>query len=235
MTFTNKGGLKRQLGSRDRAIIDDVIRMRLTTNSIVRQRHMAELTDNAVSKITARLTVNGWLAAHQLGGRRVYFTPGQRTARLFDLSPKAVRPLGNQAFPTHLAIASFFGELGRDCRVAFASEVLIEFPWLPDELALNTHFVHREEDGTALKLIRVDLGGSVKHISTKCSADIEKRNGMKEFQDLLQSRRFVLVLLTTTPQKASFLREDLSTKRWPNGLRFQIAVVPELLTAIGVE
>ena len=235
MTSTSSREQKKQLGSRDRAIIDDVLRMRLTTNSIVRQRHMAELTDNAVAKITSRLAVNGWLTAHQLGGRRVYFTPGQRTVRIFDLSSKAVRPLGNQTFPTCLAIASFFSELGRECRVAFASEVQIEFPWVTDELALNTHFLHRENEALELKLIRVDLGGSVKHITTKCSIDIEKRVGIPEFQALLLSRRFVLILLTTTPQKASFLREELSTKRWPNGIRFQIAVAPELLTAIGVE
>jgi len=235
MTFTSNRELKRQLGSRDRAIIEDAMRMRLTTNFIVRKRHMEKLTDNAVSKITARLASNRWLNSHQLGGRRVYFTPGPRTVLAYDLSPKAIRPLGSQAFPTCLAIASYFAELGGGFQVAYASEIQNAFHWMSEDLANNTHFIQSVADALELKLIRVDLGGSVKHIVSKCEADLEKRNGIQEFRDLMSARRFVLLLLTTTQQKASFLRGELAAKRWPNGLRFQIAVVPELLTAIGVE
>lgn len=235
MTFTSKHVSVRNLGSRDRFILDDAIRMRLVTNATVAQRQMPGLTENAVSKITAKLSTDGWLTSHSLCGRRNYFTPGIRSVRAFDLSPKAIRPLGSQGFPTWFAIANFISRMGRDHKVATRDEVLGFYPWIPPELAAQAHIVFPKDQTLELRLLRVDLGGSVRHIASKCKADIERRLAIRQFESLLASKSFVLSILTTTQEKEFALRKEIATHRWPDGLRFQTSVVPELLTAIGME
>ena len=235
MTSTNRSVAKRLLGSRDRAILDDAIRMRLVTNAIVQKRHMRFLTENAVTKITSKLCAEGWLVAHQLNGRRVYFTPGIRSVRAFDLSHKLLRPLGSQSFPTWFAIANHVANAETSQRVTTREEVQKVCSWLPTELAAQPHIVHQKNDSFELVLLRVDLGGSVKHIAQKCKEDIDRRLASPEFGSLLEAKAFVHCILTTTKPKEVALRQELSTHRWPDGLRFRTSVVPELLSALGTE
>lgn len=89
------GGSRQQLGKRDRTIVADVVRYKLTTNELIHQRYLPEASINAVTKITFRLTAAGWLQRHTLVGSQLYFVPSRTTCRHFALPDFPLSPIGS--------------------------------------------------------------------------------------------------------------------------------------------
>ena len=234
MNSSNPKSIDR-VGTHGRRIIDDVRRMRIVTNETVRKRWIPELTANAVAKTTSKLVADGWLCAYPLIGRRKYFTPGPRTVNTLSLSQSASKPLGSQALPTWVAVSSYIAMSGPVTRVSLPSELKASFPWMPGYLMVGPHVMKTLTDKIELRLIRVDLGGSVKHIASKCEEDLRRRVSFPQFQSMLETKTFVFVVLTTTEQKKKFLMKELSNRRWPQGVRFELCVVPDLYHVLGVQ
>ena len=214
---------------RDRAILDHVARHRITIRRLLRQLFFPGTNPAAATKVTTRLCRHGRLARHVLCHPRVYFTLGPREARDRGLSPSRAEPLGPQALPSEYAAVAYatFGAVMH--RRLTTDELAALFPWTPPALAEVPHCLDESGQPPVLERIRVDLGGTPDHVARRCDADLADHRRLREFSTLLTQRRFRLVVVTGTPQKAVAIKEAIGRHAWPEGLRVHLAVVPDLL------
>ena len=111
-----------------------------------------------------------------------------------------------------------------------SDEVLTKlFPWIDVTLLTSPQVVETAEQVSTLRLIRVDLGGTPEHVAKKCLHDVTVRQAKPDFNQLVANSRFVLVVLTPTDSKQEQVKKSISKWKWPNGMRFQVFVVPELV------
>jgi len=221
------------LGSRDRRIIDEVIRVRVLTNEAVRELHLPTASLNATTKVTARLAKQGWLFSYEFLDRRQYFVAGPKTIRSFGLPASRVRPLGPQALATQLALLDFVSLSSPRLRVLTEREIELI---VVSQAELHRGIPHAIEPGQVsdiLRLIRVDLGGSPAHVVSKLNADIRSRFGNSQYASLVAAKKLVLVTLTATETKKSLIEELIRKRSWPTGLRFTVFVTPVLCQLLG--
>lgn len=228
----------RSLGSRDRLILDAVVRYRMLTNESIHQRFFTHTTPNAVVKVTSRLVRSRWLSSHPLYQRRQYFTPGDRLVRQRGLPKSRVQPLGPQTLAAHYAVLRYCGVRAgtKDALVdelATTGELREALPWLPESFHSRHHVIHCDSQGLRWRLVRTDLGGRADHVVRKISRDIERLHQQPEFVSLLSAGRFQQVVLTPSAVKKQLLQRSLADRPWPRGLRFQIGVIPELFQLLG--
>lgn len=217
-----------ELGKRDRMILADVIRHRLMTNDFLHKRYLSHVLPNAVVKITGRLVRQGWLNAFTLIDRQQYFVPGKRLTKLHGLPPSRSRPLGPQSLSSFYATAKYCFSSGLETQLATEAELRSQFPMLVGDSLSGTNVVEVCRPSVALRLIRVDLGGTPDHIHKKCVQDLSSRQTQPAFNELVSQKRFVIVILTASALKQELIQKSLAKRRWPNGMRFQVFVVPEL-------
>lgn len=222
------GGNHRQLGKRDRAILADVIRYRLTTNELVHQRYLPQANINAVTKITSRLTMAGWIQRHTLVGSQLYFVPSRTACRHFALPVSRCRPLGLQSLATSLSIAQYCQTASQGYRLVDSSDLELNWPWIPPKLRTIPYAMLPGGDGGQLRPMRVDLGGTPEHVATKCAHDIKLRQQVGGFRALLGERRLVYVVLTSTKIKKDLIKSALQKRNWPDNMRFEVVVIPDL-------
>lgn len=221
---------RQQLGARDRRIIDDIMRYRLTTNEFIQRRYLPQANINAAVKISGRLVRQGWLNAYPLYDKRQYFGVGPRLSKQFGISMYRTRPLGPQALATHVSIARYvFCSSTKSMRLVSPDELIEAFPWLGDRKLPAASILEQADGALVWRLVRVDLGGRPDHIARKCSAEIEPLKDCSEFQSVLEAGQFVNVVLTASRPKKQMIERALADHRWPTGIRFQIGIVPELL------
>jgi len=216
-----------RLSTRDRYILEDVARYRLTTNEVLHTRFFRGQQSNAVTKVTARLCRLDYLRQFPLYHPRTYFTLGAHGAALLGLPENRAVPLGSQSLPTEYAVLAF-ATLGRTHHVRLTqNELAARYPDLKPGLLEQPHCL--DETGTTLELVRVDLGGRPDHVARKCAADIRARATVEPFVRLLRGQQFRLVVVTCTCEKAAAIRGALNSRVWPDGLLIHLAVVPELV------
>lgn len=228
----------RSLGSRDRQILDAVVRYRMVTNESIYHRFFLHATPNAVVKVTSRLVRSRWLASHPLYQRRQYFTPGDRLVRQRGLPKSRIQPLGPQTLAAHFAVLRYCGASAATAEapaneLAVTAELRESLPWLPVSFHSRHHVVHRDSQGIRWRLIRTDMGGRADHVVRKIARDIERLHQQPEFVSLINTGRFQQVLLTPSTVKKQLLQRSLAERPWPSGLRFQIGVIPELFQLLG--
>ncbi len=230
MSFGNSNGSsnRRSLGKRDRQIISDVVRYRMTTNEIVRTQYLPDAVPNAVSKITSRLVDGGWLTRHSLYDNRDYFTPGKRLCGQFGLPISRCRPLGTQSLASHLSVSAYCIRANPQYRLLDEANFATTWFWIPEKLRTLPCVVESSSQETALRLVRVDLGGTPAHVAMKCHRDMNVRCNVAGFPKLLAERRLVLVVLTSTESKKELLVSALRKGDWPVNTRLEVFVVPEL-------
>ncbi len=222
-------GRQDRLGARDRRIIDDIVRYRLTTNEFIQRRYLPHANINAAVKISGRLVRQGWLNAYPLYDKRQYFSVGLRLSKHFGTSVYRTRPLGPQALATHVSIARYvFCSARQNMRVALPDELGEALPWLGNLKLSATSILEKGEGVPIWRLVRVDLGGRPDHIVRKCSAEIDRFKDCPEFVTMLSAGQFVNVVLTASHPKQQLIERALADHRWPSGIRFQIGIVPEL-------
>ena len=216
-----------KLSPRDLLVLDHVARYRLTTITALRLV-LGGLSRAAVSKIVSRLCDGSYLQSYPLSHPSRYFVLGTEGIRVLGLSGYRSRPLGPQALPMEFAALTYatFGKRPR-LRLLLV-EVRSRCPWLPNQLATAIHCYDEQE--SVLELLRVDLGGPPDHVARKCVADINVRYRMNEFCALARGGKFRLVVITSTPAKASALRQSLSRHDWPTEVPIHFSIVPDLLT-----
>jgi hypothetical protein len=213
------------LSPRDRGILDQVARHRLTTNAVVHATLFADAKPNAAAKVTARLVRGGWLRAYPYVGHRTYFVLSPAATRACGVGEDRAAPLGAQALPTEAAVLHYcLAGITRRHRLTPA-ELAARLPWLPAPLRAAPHAV--AADG-CLELIRVDLGGPADHVARKCLADVTRRLAVPEGERVVRAGRLRLVVLTPTAAKADAVRRALAHKEFPETLAVHLAVVPDL-------
>ena len=219
---------RQSLGKRDRTILSDVIRYRLTTNEIVQARYLPTAVPNAVSKITSRLASTGWLTRRSLFDNRAYFTPGRQLCMHFGLPVSRSRPLGPQTLATALSIANY-------CQLSSPSHQLLDekdyassWTWIPKKMRTLPGAIDPHSDSVILRLVRVDLGGTPDHVATKCAHDIKIRSNIEGFRNLLKPRCLVVVVLTTTENKRQLIMRAIQKRSWPENTRFEVVVISDL-------
>ena len=222
------GGNHRQLGKRDRAILADVLRYRLTTNELIHQRYLPQASINAVTKITSRLTTAGWVQRHTLVGSQLYFVPSRTACRHFALPISRCRPLGLQSLATSLSIAQYCQTESQGYRLVDSGDLELHWPWIPSKLRAIPYAMLPGSDAGQLRPIRVDLGGTPEHVAIKCAHDIKLRQQVGGFRALLNERRLMYVVLTSTNTKKDLIKSALQKRDWPDNMRFEVVEIPDL-------
>jgi hypothetical protein len=210
---------------RDRRILDQAARYRLTTVAVVRATLLPDVQPNAVTKVLARLVRDGCLQSFPLVGSRTYFVLSRSAARLCGVGEDRAAPLGPQALPTEAAVLEYCLSGPRRRHRLTGRELADRLPWLPARLRASPYAV--DADGS-LELIRVDLGGPADHVARKCRVDVVRRLAVPEGERLVQAGRLRLVVLTPTAAKADAIRQSLAARELPDTLAVHLAVVPDL-------
>ena len=216
-----------RLPDRGRRIVDHVGRYHLTTNEVVHALFFRNEQRNAVTKVTARLCRLEYLRRFPFHHPRIYFTLGVRGAAILGLPENRTLPLGPQSLPTEYGVLAF-AALGRTCHKRLIRGELVErYPGLKQPFLEQPYCL--DQPGDTLELIRVDLGGKPDHVARKCQTDLNARASVEPFAELISRRRFRLVVVTCTAEKATAIRDALGNRLWPDGLLIHLAVVPDLL------
>lgn len=224
-------------GSRDRMILDDVVRFRLITTDWVHGRYLPDVRLNAVTKITRRLTREGWLTAHRLFQRRHYFTAGERLVRQQGIPPARIRPLGPQALVTHYAALRYCATRTAgvpELQIATVEEVRNSFPWMPQSFLARPQVIVGQGADCAWRLLRIDMGARSDHVARKVQRDINRLMREASFQSLLADGRFTQVILSPSAAKKRLVEQSLSERSWPRGIKFQIGFIPELFQLLAI-
>jgi len=217
-----------RLARRDQAILDHVGRYRLTTNEVLHHSLFDGCQPNAVTKVTSRLCRGDYLRKFPLCYPRSYFTLGSCATSLLGLPDNRMLPLGPQSLPTEYGVLAF-AVRRKSSHVRLTRHELSErFPALPAGLTEQPYCL--DENCNVLELVRVDLGGAADHVARKCEADVAARRDERPFSILLAEKRFRLVVVTATTEKAAAIQQSLSQRLWPDDLLLHIAVVSDLLT-----
>ncbi len=229
----NAPAKSKDLGKRDRRILNDIIRFRVVTNESILQSHLPEAKSNATVKVTGRLVKCGWLKPFEFLGRKQYFVAGTRLIRLFGLPANRGRPLGPQSLAIQLSILEFCYLAKPILRLMLDKELTAMLGELTKKQRVTPHAVEVGNAQGPLRLIRVDLGGSPTHVSKKLASDIGVRESQRAYAKLLADRSLILVVLTSTDTKKAFIEDAIRKREWPGGLRINVVVIPCLSSLIG--
>ena len=218
-------GSRRELGSRDRKIIDAVVRLRVLTNDSVQHLFLSQAKANATIKVTSRLVKTGWLKTCELEGRRQYYVPGVKAVRTLGLPASRSRSLGPQALATQLTLLDFVSLTLPRLWVLTDKEINAVVPDATKQQRAMPLALESETDDGPVRLIRVELGGSPVHVAKKLETDIRIRSTHPYFAGLIVRRRLIMVVLTSTETKKSLIEAAVANRKWPKGIRFNVTVV----------
>jgi len=228
MSSTRNPALSR-LTSRDRLIVEHVVRDRISTNEVIQQRFFDAAHPTSVTRVTARLCSLGWLASFPLIYPTRYFVPGKLSASAYGLPASRTLPLGPQSLPTDYAVLKYTSANDPQVQRLTYEEIDRVATWYQPEWMFHPHCMRHHESGGILELVRVDLGGPADHIARKCRDDIRLRNDMAEFQEFVKRGRFALVILTGSTAKAAMIQAALDHQPWMQGIVFRLSVFVSLI------
>ena len=220
--------LARRISERDRRIVEHVARYRLTTVEVLRRTVIGGLSANAVSKVANRLCDSGLLQKFTLLHPTRYYLLGEAGAKALGVGLHRTAPLGPQSLPMEYAVLAY-STLSKHPRQRLTSDEVQKLcPWFPTAFVEAPHCF--EEQQQILELIRIDLGGPADHVARKCSADVNERRRIREFDQYITSGHFRLVVVTATKEKSAAIRQALDRHDWPSGFALHPSIVPQLLS-----
>jgi len=223
-----------RLRDRDHEILEHVMRYRITTPEVLRQRFFPETDRTAVTKVTTRLCADEFLASYPLYERHIYFTLGRRGAKVCGLTPSKVGPLGPQSLYREFGTLLFCCRSTPERERIRFSQFQREFaPLVIGRLDASHYYVdrHQASDGKTidrLGFIWVEGAGSVDHIVRTLRNDIiEPRRQVPEFRRRIEAGLFLIAVVTISEDKRAQIRQALSGLVTP--VFFRVAAVPELI------
>ncbi|MBN8600633.1 MAG: hypothetical protein J0M26_06380 [Planctomycetes bacterium] len=220
---------QKSLGPRDRAILDCVCRYRVITNEMIQKQFLAGLQMNAVTKVSSRLADNGWLTRHNYLMGRLYFSAGKKLCTQESLPFSRTRPLGLQSLAISMATAEVCLLVNDKIRLLSQEDLSRDWNWIPKHHRSMVYASFSQVDmKPTLFMLRFDLGGTSQHIVSKCFKDWKTRCGTSGFKSLMEHKRFVQIIVTTSERKKANIAEDLKRKDWPVGTRFEFVLSKEL-------
>lgn len=215
------------LTARDRQLLEHVSRYRLATDAIFRKCYFPDVQDHGpVRKVAGRLVARKYLREFSFGNRVSYYVLGPRGCRALDLKAREPRPFTEQSLPAALAIAYFCA--ARALNRLTASEFHRGYPELcRPGLRSSAYFMEDTPRGLFVGFVLIDRATPPRRMMNKIRRAIAQRYKLKKFAELMQARRFFIVVLTGFPAKKKELEEAIADKhRGPVAVR--VEVVPEL-------
>lgn len=213
------------LSKREQEVLNVLNRYGIATNRSLRSTVLVGRSLNAVSKVTARMRRQQLLTRYELLRPEQYFRYGARAVQLTGASVRSEQPLGPQALPVAYATLIYATQGGRARRRLTRTEIAAAMPWLPTELMRSPYIL--DESGR-LELIRVDLGGSPRHVARKVSGAIQACLAVPEMQEFAAQGLFKVGVLTTTKQKAKLIAKAMTDSDTAGAVRLNLAVIPQL-------
>ncbi len=223
-----------KLTGRDYEILQHLLRYKVATREMFHRALFTKVSRNAVTKVVTRLVAHGWLKRHPFLVASCYFTLSDRAALLFGIPEVAIE----QAIPPHqivveYAVAAYccLGEKPR--RLLTIEEIQQDYPQLVfDQLASNRYYVDSGFRPERLGQIVVDDGAAPQAFLESCRQDVAARAKRAAVRKLIQSGEYRLTILTAIAEKASVLRSRSKKLQWPEGLRTEVVVIPNLINAV---
>ena len=218
-----------RLQDRDDEILHHLMRYRLTTPGVLHRLFFDDSERNAVTKVTSRLTSHRFLESHPLFTSQTYFNLGPNGAKVMGLSPRKTGPLGPQALFTEfgtLAFCCMGPNLHERLRVADLSR--LNPALLAKGLDSSHYYLDIDDKVNRLGLIRVDFGGDAAHVARKCRQDIEAREQVPAFRQLISEGRFLVAIVTLSDPKRAALEQELRKITSSSPVAFRVEVVPDL-------
>ena len=220
------------LNATERRIVEQVIRDHLATNDSIHRRFFAACHRSTVTRTTSRLCNAGWLAEALLNYPRKYFLPGPQAVSAYGIPQQRQNPLGPQSLPTEYALLEYTGANSADVARLTTEDLQLRYPWYRKENLTAPHCLRVSNEQQMLELIRVDLGGPADLVARKCRDGVQSRKNATEFEKLMLSRGFSIVIITATSSKAKAIEAALTHHIWPDGLVFRINAFPSLISLL---
>ena len=220
-----------RLVDRDYEILQHLGRYHITTREVLHRLFFSDSEENAVTKVTSRLTLHGFLNRYELYFPRTYFTLGPQATLLLGATPKKCHELGPQALIREFGTLAYCC-LSQESRTRLTvSEIRERHPQLLQHGFDSSHY-YLDNDGETTRLahIRVDYGGGLEHIVRKCHDEIETRYESAVFKQIIDNDRFLVAIVTAHQDKVNAIHEAVKRQKWP--CRFRIEAVPDLANLI---
>ena len=222
-----------RLLDRDYEILEHLMTYRVTTREVLHRQFFADSELNAVSKVTTRLTENGYLARYEFIANSVYFTLGLRGAKLFGAPARCAKEPGTQTLYTQLGILGYcFGEKPQRMRLRVATLLEKHPALLKKGVDPSQYVVDASTTPSLLSFVRVDGGGTNDHVLRKIDADIKCRLEIPLCASLMQSGRFQIACVTFTEEKQKELERKIPAQKFPCAV--SVEVVPILSDLLAV-
>ena len=174
----------------------------------IRKLFFQDASRSAAAQVMARLVKRGYLRRYRFYRNHVYFTLGPTSVRRFGVSPRRIRPLGEQSLPIDYATLAYCC-LSQDQvhKRLLPAEIKRAYPWFPGaHLSAHPYYFHYQSDGPRLlSSIRVELSGSPQYILRKHAQDIHRYRQHPSFRQLIEAEEFMLLVITTSPERADAL------------------------------
>jgi hypothetical protein len=235
------------LNAQEDAIVQDVVRYRLSTSELIALRGTGGV--QSIEEGMARLDLlaqEGWLRRGVFvpGGNEPYYFPGPRLAEAYGLNEQATRELSFEHRLARFAIARFCAEPGQLRELMTDEEFGSRFPMLFQPGQPRKYYLERVGDQTRLAFIKVDLGGSSQwdRAVDACNRFLSKRSELSPrdprrsghtalIRQMIECGRFQVSLLLASPDKARAVAARLDAAELARGVRPAIVpyVVPGLL------
>ncbi|MBS0261573.1 MAG: hypothetical protein JSS02_06405 [Planctomycetes bacterium] len=216
-----------RLQDRDYEILQHVLRYRITTPEVLHRLFFDDSERNAVTKVTSRLISLDFLQSHPLFAGRTYLNLGSKGAKICGVSSRKTGSLGPQALYIEYGTLAYC-QLGPVLRERMrVSDLSHRNPSLLARGLDSSHYYLDIDDGAKrFGLIRVDGGGDVAHVVRKCRQDIEAREEIPAFRELIYQGAFLIAVVTLSDEKRAALERELRTVATP--VAFRVEVVPDL-------
>lgn len=220
---------------RDARIFEHVLRFRITTYEALKRLFFSENGLDAVKSWSRRMQTGGYLeSAHLLAPRRYYYlTP--KAVRLLGASDKVARALGGGALLRSYGILAFCCMQERVRRKLSRQEFEGTLPELvqPNLVASSMSYYLDDEqpdperpNKRRLGFILVDSGRDSRRIRTQVRHVIAERFRFPAWRQLLADDRFILTVITVSPQRKEAIEKLLQASS--HTVPWRIEVVSDL-------
>jgi hypothetical protein len=222
---------------RDDAILKHLKRYHLTTPEVLRRLFFPDVSTNAVTKVTSRLTREGRISRPlRLFEQRRYFVLTPREAVRLGEHRAVARKFEYQGLVNAYGVLCFCATTGT--QKFTPKEFEEKFPELVIRgVRSGNYYIDVEETDAGplpaegkksrLGFMLVDYGTSVETLVKKTQKITGRAYTLPAFARLIQKGNFVIGIITPTVAKAEAVKAALSDDS-PGNVRYRIEAVPEL-------
>lgn len=172
-----------------------------------------------------RLARAKWLSFTRLQDNEQFFALGTRACRYFGVHYRSGFPFGNDGLLQHVAIATFCAASGFERLLP--GEFQKRFPECHRAgLPAHSYCLDREAPDKVAWLL-VDHGADAFRFHDKATRVISKRLLLPGFERLFAEKRFRIIVLTATPEKAVRVEKAIS-ERAPLTTPHSVVALPSL-------